>query len=623
LQQTGGNVVRAAQLLGLSRNALRYRMSRYGIGRPSRQAIRGSSTASSEHPIPHSEPISPPVDLFPQRTPFVARERELAALHERLGRVLGGQGQVVGLVGEPGVGKSRLLHEFQQGLAGQRLTILAGRCVPYGNSIPYLPMRDLLKAYFGVGQQEDGRAMRQKMAGKLLSLDRTLAPMLPPLLALLGETVEDAEWQALDPLQRRQQILDAVARVLQCESRVQPLLLVIEDLHWSDPATQGLLNHLPETLATTPLFLLLTYALEYQPGTSSMQLRIDPLPVESAQALVATLLGHENGLQPLTQLLLRRTEGNPLFLVESVRTLVETKILLGERGAYRLAPTFTPLRLLTTVEEALAARIDRLPPEEKRILQTAAVIGLEVPVVLLQAIVELPMEVLQAGLTHLQAVGLLDERRPGLDLSYSFQHPLTYEVAYESLPPEQRRVLHARIVEASEQLSSDRLGDTVERLAQHALQGAIWAKAVEYLQRASDRAAALSVPRQAVVCLEQGLMALQHLPETRETREQAIDLRLHLSDPLLTLGELGRDLDHLRQAEPLAESLDDYRRLGQISVRRSFACWLQGEHRPAIPPARRALAIARALGDFGPQVRANLCLGQLYLALGDYQQALK
>ena len=226
------------------------------------------------------------------------------------------------------------------------------------------------------------------------------------------------------------------------------------------------------------------------------------------------LLGDDPSLAPLTQLLIARTEGNPFFLEESVRTLVETGVLVGEPGAYRLAQALPTMQVPATVQAVLAARIDRLPPEEKRLLQTAAVIGTEVPLPLLQAIAELPEEALHRGLAHLQAAEFLYETRLFPEREYTFKHALTHEVAYGSLLQERRRVLHARIVEALEALAGDRVAEQVERLAHHALRGEVWDKALAYCRQAGEKAMARSAYREAVGYFEQALSALPHLPET-------------------------------------------------------------------------------------------------------------
>src|SRR5215468_9371254 len=493
-------------------------------------------------------------------TRFVGRQTELATLHQALERAGAGHGQVVALLGEAGVGKSRLVYEVIHSHRTQGWLVLESASVSYGKATPYFPVLDMLKRYARVEDRDDTRTIRARVTGQVLTLDAALQETIPALLALLDALPEDSPFLTLDPPQRRRRTLDGLKRVLLRESQVQPLLLVFEDLHWIDTETQALLDGLVESVPTARLLLLVNYRPEYQHGWGSKtyytQLRLDSLPQESAEELLHVLLGDDARLAPLTPLLIARTAGNPFFLEESVRTLVETGVLVGTPGAYRLVQPVERLQVPATVQAMLAARIDRLPPEEKRLLQTAAVIGMEVPLALLQAIAELPEETLHRGLTHLQAAEFLYETRLFPEQEYTFKHALTHEVAYRSLLQERRRALHTQLVEVLETLASDRLADHVERLADHAVRGEVWDKALRYCRQAGAKAIARSASRAAVGYYEQALAALEHLPEQRAFHEQAIDLRCDLSSARLVLEQLERILHDLRIAEALAEALD-------------------------------------------------------------------
>jgi tetratricopeptide (TPR) repeat protein len=301
---------------------------------------------------------------------------------------------------------------------------------------------------------------------------------------------------------------------------------------------------------------------------------------------------------------------------------VETGVLVGERGAYRLAQPVESLQVPATVQAILAARIDRLPPEDKRLLQTAAVIGTEVPWPLLQATADAPEEALHQGLGQLQAAEFLYETSLFPEHAYTFKHALTHEVAYSSLLQERRRALHTRIVEAIEGLSADRLPEQVERLAHHALRGEVWAKAVVYCRQAGTKAFTRSALREAMAYFEQALTALEHLPERRETLEQAIDLRLDIRNALLALGELGAIFDHLREAETLATALDDQRRLGWVCAYMITSVQPMGDYERGLTYGQRALAIATASGDFALEMMATFNFGLYYNLLGNYRQAI-
>jgi tetratricopeptide (TPR) repeat protein len=558
-------------------------------------------------------------------TRFVGRQTELDALSHAQERAGAGHGQVVALVGEAGVGKSRLVYEFIHLHRTHAWLVLESASVSYGKATPYFPVIDLLKRYAHVEEHDDTRTIRAKVTGQVLTLDETLQDTIPALLALLDALPEESPFLRLDPPQRRQRTLTALKRVLLRESQVQPLLLVCEDLHWIDTETQALLDSLVESLPTAQLLLLVNYRPEYQHGWGSKtyytQLRLDPLPPLSADALLHALLGDDASLKPLIHLLIARTEGNPFFLEESVRTLVETGVLQGERGAYHLGQALQTIQVPATVQAVLAARIDRLPFEEKGLLQTAAVIGNEVPLPLLQAIADMPEEALHRSLAHLQVTEFLYETRLFPECEYTFKHALTHEVAYGSLLQERRRVLHARIVEALEALAGDRVAEQVERLAHHAVRGEVWAKAVPYCQQAGARANDRAAFHEAVAAFEQALQALAHLPEPGDTRVLAIELRLALGGALRVLGEYGRNLALLGEAEALARALDDRTRLGLVLASMGQVRRITGDHDGAMAAGQQALALAVELGDSALQGQASYNLGQAYFAIGDFGRA--
>jgi class 3 adenylate cyclase/tetratricopeptide (TPR) repeat protein len=559
-------------------------------------------------------------------TRFVGRDQELSALTQALALAARGQGQLMALLGEAGVGKSRLVYEFVHGHATQGWRVLESASVSYGRATPYFPVIDLLKRYAHVEDTDDARTIRAKVTGQVLTLDETLQDTIPALLALLDALPDGSPFRQLDPTQRRQRTLTALKRMLLRESQSQPLLLVFEDLHWIDTETQALLDSLVESLPMAQLLLLVNYRPEYQHGWGSKtyytQLRLDPLPPASAAEVLRTLLGDDPSLAPLTSLLIARTAGNPFFLEESVHTLVETGGLVGESGAYRLAQPLQSLQVPATVQAVLAARIDRLSPEAKRLLQTAAVIGMEVQGSLLTAIADLPDTELHRHLTNLQAAEFLYETRLFPELEYTFKHALTHEVAYGSLLQERRRTLHTRIVKVMEGLAGGRLSEQVERLAHHALRGEVWEKALAYCRQAGETAMTRSAHREAIGYLEQALNALRHLPETRDTREQAVDLRLALRSALQPLGDIGRVLTALCEAESLAAALDDPHRLGRVSRSLSNHFYLRGVPDQAIAAGQRALALGMASGEVVLQALANLGLGYAYHAQGTYRHAL-
>ena len=558
---------------------------------------------------------------------FVGRDAEIEQLHRAVEHARQGRGQVAAVVGGPGVGKSRLTFELTHSHRLDGWLILQAGALSYGNTTSYLPVIDLLKNYFRIGDRESPREIREKVTGRVLMLDRALEPTLPALLALLDVSGEDPEWQALDPPQRRQRTLDTVKRLLLREAQLQPLLVAFEDLHWIDSETQALLDSLVESLPPARLLLLVNYRPEYAhhwgSKTSYTQLRLDPLPPESAVELLHGLLGEDRTIEPLTPILIERTEGNPFFLEETVRALVETKALVGEHGAYRLAKVLTDIQVPATVQAILAARIDRLSPEDKRLLQAAAVIGKDVPFAVLLAIAELPEGDLRRGLTHLQAAEFLYETSLFPDLEYTFKHALTHEVTYGGLLQERRRDLHARILDTIETLHRDRLGGHIERLAHHALRGERREKAVHYLRQAGGKASAQSALQDAQAWFEQALSVLDALPESQATLEQGVDIRLELRPVQNLLGEVRRSLERLREAETLAANLHDDRRRGRVYAFMATTLSHLGELDEALVAGTQALEIAERLGDLRLRLLTTIYLEQAHYYRGDYERVVE
>jgi DNA-binding NtrC family response regulator len=466
---------------------------------------------------------------------FVGRAHELETLLGLLAQAERGRGQVATIVGEPGVGKSRLLYELTRSERLHGWRVLGCGAVSHGVSTPYLPLVELLRRAFDVEDADTPAAIGERVDARLRELGPALMPHRPALLALLEVPVDDVRWEALEPIRRRRAMREAIRHLLLRESHARPLLVLIEDLHWIDSETQATLDRLVESLPTAHLLLIGTHRPEYRPPwagrTYYSQLRLDPLASEHAQLLLRSLLGAGIELAPLAERVIERTEGNPFFLEESVRSLVETQAVVGEAGDYRLAQVVRDIEVPPAIEALLAARIDRLSPEDRHVLQSAAAIGTDVPLALLAAVQGSTEDVLSPSVARLQAAEFLYEKSGATEAEYTFKHALTHEVAYGSLPGERRRALHARIVDALEARHPDQL----ERLGHHALRGEIWDKAVTYLRQAGEKAAARSAYREAAAAYEQALAALGHLPESRGTIEQSIDLRTELRASLQPL----------------------------------------------------------------------------------------
>lgn len=582
-------------------------------------------------------------------TPLVGRRTEIEVFNKLVEQAAAGTGQVLALVGEPGMGKSRLVHEFTRHQLRPGWLVLEGASVSYGKATPYFPLIEMLRHYFRIADGDGSESIWDRVATHALELDNSLKDTIAPVLSLLGAlpdeknapAAEEHNWLTqpqgivdtikrfndMEPQQRRRYTFEALKRILIRESQRQPLLVVFEDLHWIDGETQAFLDSLVESVPMARFLLVVNFRPGYSHTwggrTYYTQIRIEPLTSTGAAELLQHLLGNHPDLAALKELLIQRTEGNPFFAEESVRSLVETGFLNGTKGDYRPGLKIDSVRIPSTVQNVVADRIDRLPVEEKRLLQTAAVIGVIVPFGLLRAVAELPDEELYRYLAHLQSAEFIYETNLFPELEYTFKHALTNEVAYGALLHERKTSLHAKIVSALEKNATDNLRDHIETLAHHAYQGEIWEKAASYSRGAGGKAMGRSAYRAAVTYLDRALSSMEHLPRSRQIVEETINLRLDLRNALFPLEELERLIENLRTAESLAEGLGDQHRLGRICGYLVHYYTLMGDRQKATEVGRRGLSLANALGDFAILTELSYYLGRSYYYMGEYAQAIE
>jgi class 3 adenylate cyclase/tetratricopeptide (TPR) repeat protein len=558
---------------------------------------------------------------------FVGRQHEVETLRRAAALALSGRGQVVALVGEAGVGKSRAFLEFIHAPPMQDWLVLEAGSVSYGKATSYLPVVDLLTRYFGIHSRDGEQEVREKVVAKLSALaEHHLIAQAPFFLGFMGAELSSDAWTNLSPLERQRTMVEALRRLLVLESQRQPLCLVFEDLHWIDAETQAFLDVLLESIPAARLLLLVNYRPEYQSSWSGKsyfsQVRIDPLPPPNAGEMLDGLLGSDAELAPIKRALIDVTEGNPLFLEESVRSLIEAGVLGGKPGEWRPRGAVPAGFVPQTIEALLAARIDRLRPELKEILQCAAVIGGDIPRTLLDVVAGLPRPDLESGMRELQAAEFLYEKTLFPEVAYTFKHAMTREVAYASLLRERRQGLHARAARAIVTQAAGRLEEHVERVAQHAELGGLWSMALEYLERAGKKAYALYANVEAAGFFERALSVLRHLPENRATLEQAVDLRFELRNALIALSELGRIRQCLDEVQPLLVRLGDPQRSAHHAAFRCNHYFLAGEQRHAIESGEAGLHLARECGDRRVEGELLYRLGQSYHLLGENRRAV-
>ena len=459
-------------------------------------------------------------------TKFVGREREMDAMKHAAELAKSGHGQMVAAVAEAGTGKSRLFFEFKAKNQSGWM-VLEAFSVSHGKASAYLPVIELLHAYFDIAPEDDIRKRREKVTGRVIALDRSLEDSLQYFFALLGLVEGDDPLATMDGQIKRRRTLEAIKRILVRESLRQPLMIIFEDLHWIDEETQAVLNLLADSIANAKMLMLVNYRPEYSHGwgnkTYYTQLRLDPLGKESAEEMLTALLGVGPELTLLKMLVAGKTEGNPFFIEEMVQSMFEDGAL-ARNGAVKLVRPLASIRIPTTVQAVLTARIDRLRPGEKDLLQTLAVIGKEFPLILVREVIPKSPEELDRMLSELQLAEFIYEQPASGDIEYTFKHALTQEVAHGSILLERRKTIHEQIGAAMEVLYRDRIDDHVDELAHHYERSANAPKGVHYLSISAHHAAQRGLLGEGIARSERALKLLETLPKTPEHNERELAL---------------------------------------------------------------------------------------------------
>ncbi|TMA62192.1 MAG: zinc-ribbon domain-containing protein [Deltaproteobacteria bacterium] len=438
-----------------------------------------------DHGTPPIKGVSTPVRVFelegigPLRTRLdaagvrgfsrlVGREAELAWLDGILVRALESNGQVVGVVGDAGVGKSRVCLEFVNRCRARGIAVQEAHCPAHGSTVPLLPIRELLRGYLALGDGDPPETVRRKVADQLLALDPGLEDALPVVLDLLGVPDPDAPDVSAASHGR---LAGFLRRFVRLRSASEAVVLLLDDAHWIDGASDALVGELAAAVRGTRTLLVANFRPEYRPawtgGSHYHQLPLSPLGREASRELLHDLLGADDSLGDLSDLVRERTGGNPFFIEEVVQALAAAGSLAGQRGAYRLAEPLESVAIPATVQSLLAARVDRLGEQAKHVLQAAAVIGKQFDEPLLKAVVGLDDHHLATALGGLQEAEFIHEVMPYPVPHYAFKHPLTREVAYQSQLAERRAHLHAAVAGALETLRADRLGEYASLIAHH------------------------------------------------------------------------------------------------------------------------------------------------------------
>lgn len=500
------------------------------------------------------------VDLYAERglTPLVGRQPEIDLLLDRFTTACAGEGQIVLIRGEAGIGKSRLLHEMKRRLEGEDLTWLEGRCVTYGIDIPYLPVVDLLKNAFEVDESDDAPAIIAKLESRSAPLGGDVVSALPYLKYLLAVDPGDSAIAGMDPTLRKARTIEALHALIIATATLHPLALVVEDIHWIDQLSEQFLSSLAGSVAKHPVLLILTHRTghEHRLGArpSYAQLHLEALSERESAKVAHGLLGAAAMPLPLQRLIYRKAEGNPFFVEEVTKSLLEAGAITREGNNYVLARPIDEIHVPDSVQDVIMARIDRLPDAAKKAMQTASVIGREFTVRLLARAAETPHH-LEDDLHALKAVELIFEGTLYPELAYMFKHALTHEVTYNSLLLARRRVLHGLIGRAIEELYGDRLPEQYEVLAYHYLRAEEWEKTLDYCQKSAEKSSSRLAPGDAIRHYESALAATEHLANV--PTERLLAIRKALAGLYFAVGNFPRSRAEAETELALARALGD------------------------------------------------------------------
>jgi class 3 adenylate cyclase/tetratricopeptide (TPR) repeat protein len=559
-------------------------------------------------------------------TRFVGRQHEMEALKHAAELAKAGHGQIVAAMGEPGVGKSRLFYEFKA-VCQSEWMVLEAFSVSHGKASAYLPVIDILHSYFDINSEDDERKRREKVNGRVLTLDRALEDTLPYVFALLGLSEGDDPPAQMDAQVRRRRIHEAIKRILLRESLNQPLMVIFEDLHWVDGETQALLNVLVDSIGTARMLFAVNYRPEYQHQWGSRtyytQLRLDPLGRESSEAMLSSLLGDEPRLDSLKRLIIERTEGNPFFMEETVQVLLDEGALV-RNGAVKLTRPLGELRIPPTVQAILAARIDRLPPDGKELLQKLAVIGTDLPLELVKVVTGNGAEQLEPMLADLQAGEFIYEQPSLAGAEYTFKHALTQEVAYNSVLSERRRAIHDQTARALEGLYAQQLDDHYGALAYHYLRGNDVAQALRYAHLAAEQAVSRAAYAEATSMLQAGLRLLDKLPEGVERLRAELSLRTIESTVAFVLyGSSSPERERVigRMCDP-GEKIGEADQLLRGLIPLSFLYFTRGESAKGFELSTRCLELAEKTQDAGLLADTRISRGRLAQSGGRLREAV-
>jgi class 3 adenylate cyclase/tetratricopeptide (TPR) repeat protein len=553
---------------------------------------------------------------------FVGRKDEIAALEEGLDRARAGEGAVVGIVAEPGVGKSRLCLEFVERARGGGIEAFEAQAQAHGREIPFMPVLQMLRAYFGIADGDSERIVREKIAGRALLLDPEFADLLPVLFDFLGVPDPGRPTPQLSAEARERALRSIVCRLVGAPGRHEPVVCLIEDLHWLDEGSAAMLGELFAAVEGTPTLVVVNFRPEYERSWSGPpdyhEIALEPLGPADTAELLRDLAGEDPSLDGLDGVIHERTAGNPFFIEEIVRELAESGNLEGERGAYRLARPLEESRVPASVQTVLAARIDRLGAEAKLLLQEASVAGKEVSGQALALISGREGEECEALLRELIAAGFLYEAEVYPERVLAFRHPLTREVAYGSQLGEQRAATHAAVARTTIELNSERLDELAALIASHFESGGETLEAARWSARAAYWAGS-SHPVDALRLWRRVMELAAELPEDEEAAALAVASRLLQLQFAWRLGmDAGEEARLAAEAEEIATRTGDLHALAMLKMATSARPGLEHRAEEWLAAVREINRLADESGDLPLRIALRTVGSYAYLCAGDF-----
>lgn len=543
--------------------------------------------------------------------PFTGRAGELRHLNDVWPRVCSGYGQCVGVVGDAGIGKSRLIHEFVASLTQVAECATVGTGALESESVAsFHVIKKLLRAVFSIEESDDAAVTAGKVGAFLEALGADSSVKAPFLFAL-DIAPDDREWHSLAPPERVRRLRNAVCVLLALMAKATPLIVVVEDLHWVDPESESVLDRLIDGIATQNVLLLFTFRPGYNHPWGSRsnysQLRLDPLPRSEAESLLGVLLGSDESVRDLIGLVAGRTDGVPLFIEESVHALAQSGALQGSPGAYVAPGEISTLPVPATIQSVIAARIDRLATGERWLLQNAAVIGRDVPLRMLASISALDEEAAAEGVAKLQNAGFLYESQLFPTQVFTFKHALVQKVAYDSLVTADRKMLHGRLIDILEAGPRHLVDDYVEKLSEHAISAERWEKAEAYLLRSAARALQRSSYNLAILFLQKGMEILALRPESPDRNRVELEYQKLLGVAWMAARGWGADevLAAYERAEVLCNNLDDDAERFIALRGQAQYYMISGQPRAAQTISLRCAGMTKGLKDTGVAIETH------------------